>query len=577
MCGICGFAGRQDDELLARMTAALVHRGPDADGFFTSPEASLGFRRLSIIDLETGNQPVANEDGSVRVVLNGEIYNYRELSAGLVQRGHRFSTHGDAEVIVHLYEELGEGLLPHLQGMFAFALWDARQKRLLLARDRLGIKPLYYTRAGRELFFASEAKSILANADFPRRVNRAGVERLLTYLYLPGADTLMEGIERLPPGHWLGWQNGEVRIEPYWQVKLDAARAISESEAVAEFRRRFEEAVESHLVSDVPVGAFLSGGLDSAGVVAQAVRLGQRPTTFTVGFTGARDERPIARRLAEQFGTEHHETEIDPAQFVHDLPQIIWHLEEPTPISFLPLYYLSRFARQHVKVALVGEGADELFAGYRRLVPFVTPLGYIPAEAKRRIYLRGLHSLGGNGAGTSDPLLTSLNQKGASPLSALLDFEQRYELPDYQLHRVDRMTMAWGVEARVPYLDHRLVEFVNTLPDRWKIRRLQRKYLLRRALEGLVPQEILDGSKRGFGAPFRSWFTGNFLEAAREYVNEKTVRERGFLPVESIEQLYRPRAWKWSQRRAGSQLFLLVTLEIYCRVFLDQPQPVPLL
>ncbi len=559
------------------MTTALVHRGPDADGFFTSPEASLGFRRLSIIDLETGNQPVANEDGSVRVVLNGEIYNYRELSAGLAQRGHRFSTHGDAEVIVHLYEELGEGLLPRLQGMFGFALWDARQKRLLLARDRLGIKPLYCTRTGRELFFASEAKSILANADFPRRLNRAGVERLLTYLYLPGADTLLEGIERLPPGHWLSWQNGEVRIEPYWQVQLDGVRSISESEAVAEFRQRFEEAVESHLVSDVPVGAFLSGGLDSAGVVAQAARLGQRPKTFTVGFTGARDERPIARRLAEQFGTEHYETEIDPGQFVNDLPQIIWHLEEPTPISFLPLYYLSRFARQHVKVALVGEGADELFAGYRRLVPFVTPLGYMSAGAKRRIYLRGLHSLGGNGAGATDPLLASLSQKAASPLSALLNFEQRYELPDYQLHRVDRMTMAWGVEARVPYLDHRLVEFVNTLPDNLKIRRWQRKYLLRRALEGLVPQEILDGNKRGFGAPFRSWFTGNFLEAAREYVNEKTVRERGFLPVEMVERLYRPRAWQWSQRRAGSQLFLLVTLEIYCRVFLDQPQPVPLL
>ncbi len=576
MCGICGFVGRRDDDLLARMTAALVHRGPDADGFFTSPEASLGFRRLSIIDLVTGNQPVANEDGSVRVVLNGEMYNYRELREGLEKRGHRFSTQGDAEVIVHLYEEHGEGLLPHLQGMFGIALWDSRQKRLLLARDRLGIKPLYIARRGQELFFASEAKSILANPEFPRRLNRAGIERLLTYLYLPGSDTLTQGIEKLPPGHWLEWKSGAVRVEPYWQVKLDAPRAISEGDAVAQLRRHFEEAVESHLVSDVPVGAFLSGGLDSAGVVAQTVRLGQRPQTFTVGFTGAQDERTMARRLAEQFGTEHRETEIDPAQIVSDLPQIIWHLEEPTPISFLPLYYLSRFAKQHVKVALVGEGADELFAGYRRLVPFATPLGYLPAATQRRIYLRGLHSLGGNGAGTADPLRAALNRKAASPLSALLDFEQRYELPDYQLHRVDRMTMAWGVEARVPYLDHRLVEFVNTLPDDLKIRRLQRKYLLRRALEGLVPQEVLEGSKRGFGAPFRSWFTGSFLEAAREYVNEKTVRERGFLPVEMVERLYRPRPWRWSQRRAGSQLFLLVTLEIYCRVFLDQPEPVPL-
>jgi len=558
------------------MTRTLVHRGPDADGFFHSPEASLGFRRLSIIDLETGNQPVANEDGTLRVVLNGEIYNYRELRDELEARGHRFSTRGDAETIVHLYEDLGEELLPRLQGMFAFALWDAKQKRLLLARDRLGIKPLYYAELGGELFFGSEAKSILAHPEFPRRLNRSGVESLLTYLYLPGTDTLMEGIQRLPPGHWLSWQKGETRIEPYWAVRLDCTRSITEDEAVAQFRQHFEEAVRSHLVSDVPVGVFLSGGLDSAGVVAQMARLGERPKSFTVGFAGVQDERPIARRLAERFRTEHHEIEIDPAQFVNDLPRIIWHLEEPTPISFMPLYYLSEFARRQVKVALVGEGADELFGGYRRLVPFVTPLGYLPAETQRRIYLRGLHSLRGNGAGTADPLLTSLRQEATSPLSALLDFEQRFELPDYQLHRVDRMTMAWGVEARVPYLDHRLVEFVNSLPDNLKIRRLQRKYLLRRALEGLVPQEILAGGKRGFGAPFRSWFTSGFLEAAREYVNEKTVRERGFVPVETVERLYRPRAWGWSQRRAGSQLFLLVTLEVYCRAFLDQPEPVPL-
>ena len=562
------------------MTAALVHRGPDADGFFRSPEASLGFRRLSIIDLATGDQPLLNEAGDVTLVFNGEIYNYRELREELEARGHRFSTRGDAETIVHLYEDLGEELLPRLHGMFAFALWDARRQRLLLARDRLGIKPLYYARVNRELFFASEAKSLLANPDLPRRLNRHAVERLLTYLYLPGTQTLLEGIQRLPPGHWLSWQNGELQIAPYWQVRLETPRAISEDEAVAEFRRHFEEAVRSHLVSDVPVGAFLSGGLDSAGVVAQMARLGQRPKTFTIGFTGVDDERPIARRLAERFGTDHHETEIEPGQLVADLPQIIWHLEEPTPISFLPVYYLSEFARRQVKVALVGEGADELFAGYRRLLPFVTPLGRMSAGAQRRMYLEGLHSLRGtggiNGGGQADPLLASLRQNAPSPLSAVLGFEQRYELPDYQLHRVDRMTMAWGVEARVPYLDHRLVEFVNSLPDNLKIRRFQRKYLLRRALDGLVPQDILAGSKRGFGAPFRSWFTAGFLEAARQYVNEQTVRERGFLPVETVEHLYRPQAWGWSQRRAGSRLFLLVTLEIYCRMFLDQPQPVPL-
>ena len=245
--------------------------------------------------------------------------------------------------------------MDYLRGMFAFALWDARRKRLLLARDRLGIKPLYYCQHGRELFFASEAKAILVNADFPRRLNRAAVDLLLRYLYLPGRDTLIEGLKRLPPGHWLSWENGVVRLEPYWQARLRPPRPITESEAIAGFRQRFEEAVSSHMVSDVPVGAFLSGGMDSSGVVAQMVRLLDRPPmTFTVGLPGADDERPIARRLAERLRTDHHEIEIDPTQFVDELPRMIWHLEEPTPIPFLPLYYLSRFARPQVKVALQG-------------------------------------------------------------------------------------------------------------------------------------------------------------------------------------------------------------------------------
>ncbi len=569
------------------MAGRLVHRGPDDEGFYTAPEASLGFRRLSIIDLETGNQPVANEDGSVRVALNGEIYNYQELRAQLEQQGHRFSTHGDAEVVVHLYEELGEGLLQRLQGMFAFALWDAKWKRLLLARDRLGIKPLYYYQHGRELFFASEAKAILVNADLQRRLNRGAVKLLLRYLYLPGPDTLIEGLKRLPPGHWLRWESGEVCLGRYWQARLDAPRQITESEAISGFRDHFEEAVRSHLVSDVPVGAFLSGGMDSSGVVAQMARLLDRPPkTFTVGLAGVEDERPMARRLAERLRTEHHEIEINPAQFVSQLPRMIWHLEEPTPIPFLPLYFLSQFARPQVKVVLLGEGADELFGGYKRLLPFATPLWFVPREVQRRIYLRALHTLaspaGRNGGARSspsplaDPLLPFLRDTETSPLSAVLAFEQQYELPDYQLHRVDRMTMAWSVEARVPYLDHRLVEFVNSLPDHLKIRRFERKYLQRRAFDGLLPREILDIGKRGFGAPFRSWFTGGFLEAAQQYVNEKTVRERGFLPVETVRRLYRPHAWGWEKRSAGDRLFLLLVLELYCRVFLDPKELVPL-
>ncbi|MBI2955967.1 MAG: asparagine synthase (glutamine-hydrolyzing) [Acidobacteria bacterium] len=579
MCGICGFVGRQDDELLRRMTRTLVHRGPDDEGFFSSPEASLGFRRLSIIDLETGNQPLANEEGTVRVVLNGEIYNYRTLREELVSRGHSFASHGDVEVIVHLYEELGEGLLGRLQGMFAFALWDERRKRLLLARDRLGIKPLYYCQQGRELYFASEAKAILANRDFQPRLNRQAAGLLLRYLYLPGANTLIEGIKRLPPGYWLSWQDGQVRLEPYWEVRLEAQRPISEAEAIAGFRKHFEEAVASHLESDVPVGAFLSSGVDSAGVVAQMVRVLDRPPmTFTVGLEGPLDERPIARRTAEHLRTDHHELGVDPGRFAEDLPRMIWHLEEPTPIPFLPLYYLSQFAKKQVKTVLLGEGSDELFAGYQRLLPFAPRFWFVPREVKKRIYLRALHTLEsaarGNGEGgtkaVGDPLVPFLRDRAASPLKAILGYEQRYELPDYQLHRVDRMTMAWGLEARVPYLDYRLVEYVNSLPDEMKIRGLRRKYLLRRALAGMVPAEILEEKKkRGFGDPFRQWFSNGLLEVAHRFVNEKVVRERGLLKLEVCRQVFRPRRMPWAQRSAGNQIFLLLMLEIYCRLFLD--------
>lgn len=582
MCGICGFVGLEDAALLERMTRALEHRGPDNAGFFSSPQASLGFRRLSIIDLQTGDQPLANEDGSLRLVLNGEIYNYAELRASLERRGHRFRSTGDAEVVLHLYEEESEALFPRLQGMFALALWDARRQRLLLGRDRLGIKPLYYSRQGEQFFFASEAKAILLNPDFPRRLHRPAVELLLRYLYLPGPDTLLEGVKRLPPGCWLSWHQGEIHLEPYWRVQLDEPRPISEREAVAEFRRRFEEAVRSHLVSDVPVGALLSGGLDSAGVVAQMARLSaQRPKTFTIGFAGVPDEQPIARRLADAFGTDHHEFEVQPSRFLQDLPALLWHLEEPTPISFLPLYYLAEFARRQVKTVLIGEGADELFGGYRRLLPFSPALRFLPRGLQCRLYRLGLHSLGPNraaekngapGAAPPDPLRATLREAQRTPLGAILSFEQRYELPDYQLHRVDRMTMAWGLEARVPYLDHRLVEFVNSLPDGLKLRGFRRKHLLRQALAGLVPEEVLRGQKRGFGAPFRLWYSADFREAAREYVNEQTLRKRGWSDRDSFPELFRGGSSRWLDRRRGSQLFLLLTLELYCRLFLD-PAP----
>jgi asparagine synthase (glutamine-hydrolysing) len=572
VCGICGFAGFEDAALLARMTASLAHRGPDSDGFFRSREASLGFRRLSIIDLSTGEQPLANEDGSLHVILNGEIYNYRELREGLERRGHRFCSRSDVEVVVHLYEEDGPALVHHLEGMFAFALWDDRKKRLLVARDRLGIKPLYFAQRGGRLLFASEAKALLQDPTLPRRLDAVAVERLLRYLYLPGPQALLAGVERLPPGSWLTWQNGGVEIGRYWEPHLATTRRLGEADAVAEFRARFEEAVRSHLVSDVSLGALLSGGLDSAGVVAQMARLDGRPfKTFTIGFAGADDERPLARRLAERFGTDHREFELSPERFVDDLPRLVWHLEEPTPISFLPLFYLAEFARREVKVVLIGEGADELFAGYKRLLPYAPALRFLPSGLQRRLYEFGVHSLAPSDGRDSfaPPPATGARSK----LGAILEFEQRHELPDYQLHRVDRMTMAWGLEARVPYLDHRLVEFANSLPDSLKLRGFERKYILRRALADLLPAEVLEGSKRGLGKPFRSWFGGGFREAARRYLNEESLAARNYFGSERVRALVREERSAVAQldARRGSQLFLLLSLELYCRLFLDPP------
>ncbi len=573
----------EDRALLERMTAALQHRGPDSSGFFSSPQASLGFRRLSIIDLTTGDQPLTNEDGTLHLVLNGEVYNHAELRDALRRRGHRFATASDAETILHLYEEEQDRLLARLQGMFAFALWDAPRRRLLLARDRLGIKPLVYAHHGERFYFASESKAILMDPDFPRRPNRVAIDRLLAHLYLPGADFLIEGIHRLPPGCWLRWENGQLQLERYWQPRFHPTRSLTEADAIAEFRSRFEAAVASHLVSDVPVGALLSGGMDSAGVVAQMTRLLDRPpATFTVGLAGASDERPIARRLAEKFGTDHHELELQPDRFVQDLPRMIWHLEEPTPISFLPLFYLAEFAKRKVKAVLIGEGADELFAGYRRLLAFTSRLPLLPRGVRGRLYRLGLHSLsssrrlrlnGAHAAGAAiDPLQAMLRDSDHTPLSAILRFEQTYELPDYQLHRVDRMTMAWGLEARVPYLDHRLVEVVNSFPDHLKLNGWERKYLLRRALAGLVPDEVLQRRKTGFGAPFRLWYSDQFVEAARAYVNEQSLQRRGWVRSDLVRDLFRLHGGGWLQRRRGSQLFLLLALEIYCRLFLD-PAP----
>lgn len=369
MCGICGYVGQVEAGLLERMLITLRHRGPDETGSFQAEGVGLGVQRLSIIDLAGGQQPLANEDGSLWIAFNGEIYNYRELRADLLAKGHRFRSASDTEVILHLYEEQGEGCLHRLRGMFAFAIWDSSRQRLFLARDRVGIKPLYYVERNGRLLFASEMKSLLAWEGCPREIDPTGLDLFLHFLYIPSPYTIFRGIRKLPPGHRLILQGGSCQVEPYWDLSFPRERPLREEEYRERCRQLLREAVACHLVSDVPLGAFLSGGMDSSTVVALMSQLSSGPVkTFSLGFEGERsyDEMDYARAVAERFGTDHHELRVKP-EVIELLPQLVWHLDEPFADSSLILTYLvSRETQRHVKVALSGIGGDELFGGYPR-------------------------------------------------------------------------------------------------------------------------------------------------------------------------------------------------------------------
>jgi asparagine synthase (glutamine-hydrolysing) len=617
MCGIAGIVGFDERpvlmEELEQMCDAIYHRGPDQDGYYLCQDVGLGMRRLSIIDLNTGRQPISNEDGSVWVVFNGEIYNFKELREDLERQGHCFATASDTEVIVHAYEQYGTQCVEKFRGMFAFALWDKNLRRLMIARDRLGIKPLYYAMVKGRLVFGSELKAILALPDVEPALDWQSVSHLFSFLTTPKDASIVSGVKKLEPGHLLlSSPEKPLVIERYWDVQFRANRARPQSDFVDELRHLLEESVRLRLIADVPLGAFLSGGVDSSAVVATMASLSSRPVkTFSIGFPEADySELEYARQVARHFGTDHHELTLEPNVLDH-LDDIASYLDEPFgDSSAIPMYMVSRLAAQHVKVVLSGDGGDELFAGYDKyMVEGKERRRYLPAFARKwiglaaigipegtpgRNYFRHL-ALAGPARYVDSHTLFRLDQRRRlfSPdtarfmracdpaaghvkdleacqgdwLSALQFHDLKGYLPLDILTKVDRMSMAHSIEARVPLLDHKLVEFAATIPPEVQLKNGHTKQILKEAMRGILPATIIDRPKRGFAIPLGTWFRGKLSGFVRDLLLSPTSLQRGFFNSEYIEKLLRMHD---RGRDLDLQLWTLISFEMWCRKFLDR-------
>ena len=585
-------------------------------------QVGFGHARLAIIDLNTGHQPLSNEDGTVWIVFNGEIYNFRELRAFLLDKGHVFRTQSDTEVIVHLYEEFGPQCVEKLRGMFAFAIWDENKKQLLLARDRVGIKPVYYALTDEAMVFASEIKAILADPAISRNLAPEIIDRFLTFLYVPGEETLLKGICKLAPGHYLLLKDGKFEVRQYWDLQFcKPSESPSIEQAENELSELLAEAVEMHMIADVPVGVLLSGGVDSTAVLSCAAeRTDEEISSFTVGFAGAgfADERPYARLAAETFGSRHHEMTITARDFVDFLPKYVWHMEEPVcEPPAVALYYVSKLARNHVKVLLSGEGGDEAFAGYDNYrsitwlerLKRVWPAGngaaswglsqinswvhsgrlakYSPlvkATFPSYYYSRTStpYRYSGNGIGelyspdfvksidreyTIEPvqrLFSRVENQGV--LDQMLYIDTKTWLPDDLLIKADKMTMANSLELRVPLLDHRLLEFAASLPPNFKLRGFTLKYIWKKALSKRVPSSILNRKKAGFPVPYEFWLRNDFKEQIRAILTDRKTIDRGYFQKAAVEKCIR------ANHEFGTyskEIFSLVTLELWHRMFLD--------
>ena len=579
MCGICGFSWN-DEALIRRMADRIVHRGPDQEGFFCTDGMSLGFRRLSIIDLsENGSQPMFNEDNTVCLVFNGEIYNFQELRPQLEAKGHRFRSNTDSEVILHGYEEYGIDVVNHLRGMFGFALYDTVRKRLLLARDRIGIKPLYYTRQNGRLVFGSEIKSILQDPGVERQVNHQALYDYLGFEFVPSPATMFAGISKLPAGHLLVWENGQASVRRYWDLSFRPAAPMPRfEEAVEQLREHLDTAVKSHLVSDVPLGVFLSGGLDSSCLVALMRRHISGPLkTFTIGYEDKTfSELDYAQIVADHCQTEHRVLRLDSLKPAY-VEETLYHLDEPmTDLSTVPLYLLCKQAREHVTVCLSGEGADESFAGYDRfkasrlnaryfsLLPKVVRQQLVGRMARllpdqpqkkgvinmlkrfvegatlpedgqhlrwqyflNRTLEEGLFQPGFRAQINADPFwqVREHNSRcdARDQVNREIYLDMRFMMTDSVLMKVDRMSMASALEIRVPLLDHVLVEFLASLPGDWKLNKMTTKYIFRAALKGLLPDKIVHRGKQGYSLPVKHLLRGELRTYMVERLHDSTV------------------------------------------------------
>ena len=586
---MCGIAGRIAADPMARLDPAPVramcdvmsHRGPDGWGIHESGPAILGHRRLSIIDLAGGAQPLAGCGGNVWVTFNGEIYNHRLLRAELEAKGHTFATRSDTEVLVHGWEEWGDALPSRLRGMFAFCIWDTRTRTAFLVRDRLGIKSIYWARAGRDLVFASEAKALFAFNDVTRRLDASQLASYLALRWVPGPNTLLDGVSRLQPGHAMTFRDGELRIAPYWDIPVRAEpdSHLCEQEQVERFAQMFEESVRLRLMADVPVGVFLSGGIDSSAVAWAMKRNAQGEVkSFSVGYEGDREgELAYARLAAEQLGTQHREIQLDWREFGALVPKLAWHLDEPiADAACIPLFHLSRRAREEVVVVLSGEGADEALGGYpiylkqlaletgRRFGPMVDLLAPLLSTAIRNPKARKYLDLAtrelpdryrGVSRAFSDAMVEELLRglpgpraveriapmyaptQGLSPLRRMLYTDTKGWLPDDLLIKADKMSMAASIELRVPFLDHELMELSWSLPDYLRLRGRTGKYILRRAMQNRLPNAILERPKRGFPVPTSAWMRSELHEQMRATILASNGACRTLFPTTLLTRM----------------------------------------
>ncbi|XZE54231.1 asparagine synthase (glutamine-hydrolyzing) [Planctomycetaceae bacterium SH139] len=633
MCGIAGFFNSRrasasvpmDATDLRRMATAISHRGPDAEGVWADDYVGLAHRRLSIIDLSNGAQPMGNEDGSVQVVFNGEIYNFESLRNRLLARGHQFRTRSDTEVLVHLYEDMGERLVDELRGMFAFAIWDARQRRLLLARDRIGLKPLYYSHDGDRLLFGSEIKAILAAPAVSRDIDHRAVEEYLTFGFVPGSRSIFRSIRKLPPAHWLSITEDALRQElvprRYWRLQTEVEEGLGEEEWIDRIRDKFRETVAMHRISDVPIGAFLSGGIDSGAMVAELQRSGTDTLqTFSIGFHDEQfSELPFAREVARQFGTTHVEQIVTP-EASSSLEELVHYYDEPfADTSAVPTLAVSRLAQEHVKVVLSGDGGDEAFGGYsryrhdikeaavRQWIPkavrgtilrqlanlwpkadwlprpmrwktTLTNLSLEPAQAyansmtitrhdlRRRILASGFL---GRESGMSPEALIAAHYptKGLKPLEAMTYTDIETILPDDFLTKVDRASMAVGLEVRPPLVDHEFLELSARIPGQWKVRDGQSKWIFKQMLRGTLPGTILDRRKQGFEIPVDAWLRTDLRDQFQSTVLNRNHRIGHLIDQVYVEKLYRSHLSGGG--RHGSTLWALLVLGTW----IDKYQP----